>query len=136
MFVHRNPVVKMREQSGCLTVMTSEGRLTYISKSLVEQLPLLKDMTEMINQSEETVPLTVISYQSLENILFVLQAVDTMAAAKSIPEAQLVEAANAANFLQSSTLTDVFCMCLLDILDKLPIEALQNHVLFEQNEEI
>ena len=58
-----------------------------------------------------------------------------MAAAKSIPEAQLVEAANAANFLQSSTLTDVFCMCLLDILDKLPIEALQNHVLFEQNEE-
>ena len=61
----------MREQSGGLTVITSEGRLTYISESLVEQLPLLKDMTEMIIHSEETVPLTVISYQSLENILFV-----------------------------------------------------------------
>jgi hypothetical protein len=110
-----------------MTVITQEGKSTFLSNKLIEQIPLLRDMKKILGSSNELTPLQPIKYETLHDIILIIDMPDTLLTAKNLGNIRLAEAANAANFLQMNDLVDTLCLCILDIFEKLDIKQLENH---------
>ena len=116
-----------------IKALTKDNHIVIIPIELAEKIPLFKDMCNLCTPGDESIHLSNIDKETLDDVLSSLSAlnegnlgdiIDDIAKTSIL---RLMNLANAANFFQLDQIVDAVCLWSIDQFDTMSVEQMEKH---------